>query len=279
MNATFATANLYLLMILSLGIIMAMNLTFFWYVKHQLKHDGRTRGRPEVANRNRYIALNETGNVVITGDFNPAKPLPSHIENLFLEALSHLGLITRTISTTIDPQTGQPYSTHSHFALTQILNSHPLFTPLAQETVEYRIKHTRDLADQTTDVFFGLPSGGTTQRKMTSIYNSMLMASQTLNQSGHTDNARIGHLTLCCESIMGIPMITAVVLHISQEHCVKMSKQNTRSKWNPSRETICFQKDTYLFNSSNSQIATIDYNSATLQQTHFKHAKRQVNSP
>ncbi len=74
-----------------------------------------------------------------------------------------------------------------------------------------------------------------------------------MNEAGETSGTRVGHLTLYCEDLMGIPVISAVLVHISYEDSVKLAKQANKGMWNFSRETINFHKDSYLFNSPSLQ--------------------------
>jgi len=209
----------------------------------------RAHAKTKTIDATSYIMLNETGNILIKSNHDPATKLPAHIERIFLEAVSSLCLITRAISTTIDPATNQPFSIYNHSALEQVLLNHPLFAPLGQESADYKVRRSKDLVNQSAYDLFGENGSYAVQKKMTSIYSSLFIAAQVMSEAGDTKDARVGHLTLCCEHLMGIPIVTIVLMHISYEQCIKLSKQITKNWWDLTSETISFRKDTYLFNS------------------------------
>jgi hypothetical protein len=196
-----------------------------------------------------YVIINETGNVLIKSSLDPANKLPDLAEKIFLEAVSSLCLITTAISRSIDPATNRPFSIYDHSALERILVQHPLFVHLGRESAEYRIRRNQDLVTKSSNDLFGVSGSYAAQRKISSIYSSMYGAAQVMAGAGDSRNVRIGHLMLCCEYLMGIPLVTAVLMHISQEQCVKLSKQVKKSWWDFTSERISLQKDTYLFNS------------------------------
>ncbi len=241
--------QLWWLLAAAIGLIVAVSIA---YISVKRKRH-RTRAREKTVDATRYVILNETGNILITSSLDPAKKLPGHVERSFLEAVSSLCLITRAISTTIDPSTGRPYSIYNHFALERVLTKHPLFAPLGQESAEYKIRRNKDFVAQSSNDLFGVGDSEAAQRKISSIYNSMFVAAQIMGEAGETKDARVGHLTLCCEHLMGIPIITAVLMHISYDQCKKLAEHSAKSRWNWSHQIIRLRKDTYLFNSPSLQ--------------------------
>jgi len=209
----------------------------------------RVRTRKETVDATRYIVLNETGNILITSNQDPSKKLPDHTEQIFMEAVAQLCMITRAISTTIDPKTGKTFSIYNHFALDRVLTEHPLFALLGQETATYELKTDNTLEAAPDQNLFSTSGSDAAHQKVNTIYNSMLVAAQVMNKAGETEDARVGHLTLCCEHLMGIPVVTAVITHVSQGHFVELADLPD-SRWRRWRNrTIELNKDTYIFDS------------------------------
>jgi hypothetical protein len=217
-------------------LIIIVNTTFI-LIKRKIN---KITGKSNVVDVKCYVVLNETGNIIIKTNQDPSEKLPDNLIRIFMEAVSCLCMMTKTISTTIDPNTGKFFSIYEH----------PLFLLLSKESCAYKIKHEQDFADKPSNDHLGCNTPPDVKRKIRSIYSNMYMASKRIKkEEGQSGNSRLGHLTLCCESLLGIPSISVVMIHVSRTECEKIPLKQNKNWWDVSSEVVEFRKDTYLFNS------------------------------
>ncbi|GGD73479.1 hypothetical protein GCM10011357_30720 [Lacimicrobium alkaliphilum] len=198
-----------------------------------------------------YVVLNETGNVLIKTSQDPSRHLPDHLSKFFSEAVASLCMITRAISTATNPDTGRSFSIYDHSALEQMLTKHPQFLWLTQEVTEFEVKHDEDFIRKSGSVLLGGEHNAGIHHKMNAIYASMHATACLARKRGsvNAECERLGHLTLCCENLVGVPFITMILTHISHEHCISIPQKRQKKWWDLTRKTIEYKKDTYLFNS------------------------------
>ncbi|MEZ8141050.1 hypothetical protein A1OO_16380 [Enterovibrio norvegicus FF-33] len=201
----------------------------------------------------RYVILNETGNIVIASHRPPSEKLPDDVQKLFLEAISMLCMMTKAVASTTDPQTGRPCSIYNQYALEQMLAHHPLFVHIGQVSTEYEVRKNNDLIKKTSDDMFGVKNNDNVNKKIKAIYTSMELAAKAVSQSGENAHAKFGYLTLYCEDIMGVPVITAVLTHLGREESAKLQVLATKPLWNIKKDVINMRRDSYLYNSPSMQ--------------------------
>lgn len=236
------------------GVVVALLIAYFIIKRRKPKNEPEKPAKQEdMVSPPHYVILNETGNIVIASHRHPTEKLPEPVQRIFMEAITTLCMITKAIAATIDPETGRPCSIYNQFALERILANHPLFVHLGQESSHYKARRTKDFIEQTSNDMFGVNDNHDVNKKMAAIYNSMNVAAQTISQHGENPNARVGHLSLYCEDIMGIPVITAVLVHIGYEETVKLAEQAQKKVWDIRKDSIGIRKDSYLYNSPSMQ--------------------------
>jgi hypothetical protein len=236
-------------------LAILVGLVFFYVLSQAHKKKNVNQYQPDPKSNTvespRYVILNETGNILVASHHDPSQKLPDCVEKMFLEAVSSLCLITRAVASTIDPETQRPFSIYDQYALERVLAGHPLFVHMGQETKEYKIRRNRDFIEKTSNDLFGVHNSHAVNKKMSVIYNSMIVEAQDSRRrtKARTKGTRVGHLTLFCEDMMGVPVISAVLIHIDYDDSVKLTKQAKKSAWNLTTEMISFRKDTYLYHS------------------------------
>lgn len=236
------------------GVVVAIFIAYIILKLRQRRNEPEKPSKPEdMVSPPHYVILNETGNIVIASYHHPTAKLPELVHRIFMEAITTLCMITKAIAASIDPETGRPCSIYSHFALERILANHPHFVHLGQEAYHYKVRTTKDFIEQTSNDMFGINDNYNVNKKMAAIYNSMNAAAQAISQNGENPNARVGHLSLYCEDIMGIPVITAVLVHIGYEESVKLVEQEQKKIWDIRKDFIGIRKDSYLYNSPSMQ--------------------------
>lgn len=196
--------------------------------------------------RQEFALINETGNVFIRTSCTNVQRMPAHIEKLFIHATAHFAAITRAITTTRDKKTGKAYRLYHHHALIKVLDHHPCFSKVDEVTTYLHINRHLHIVHTEQDSLLA-SMGGTAGAKMRSIYRSLFVQAQQLFLTQDDAELRVGHITLCCEDLIGVPVITAVVEHFEIAQFANAHKRRKLNWFGFRRQKILMGKTTYLF--------------------------------
>lgn len=198
---------------------------------------------PESTPARRYYAFNETGNIMLvtTGEAAPG------VRELFAEVAEFFAALTQAVGTTIDPETGRPYSLYDYAALERVLSGSGCFMPVSREDVDFRsstsgptfskelVARMLGLTDYTADLPFA---------------SSMIasIGSEGLRLAGDSrGSGKVGNIVFVCELLLGMPIVSALVVTadvarnlqaLRMGPCLEESSVST--SWKLHRETYTF---------------------------------------
>lgn len=217
----------------------------------------------------KYYVFNETGNILLCTTGNSPQDVSDDFKAICAEVSVFFAAMTKAISSVENPFTKKPYSIYNYKALKQVMDNSGVFIGVNQ---------TRSVvsSDQIGDVFsrellqslLGCDFGQTKMGFAKSVFESIGKESEHLVEAVKTffdskdekdkeqhltsEIQSAGNLFFVCESLLGMPLITAVLVHIKPEDADKplhwiTSLTTLRPKKHRIFRSYSFSKDTYLF--------------------------------
>ena len=175
----------------------------------------------------KYYAFNETGNVMVCTTHEGADTMNENLKSMFLDMSIFFAAMTKAI-TTHNVKIGQadeaknetmkkdekktpPVSIYSFNSLQNILNKSEFFVQMKKESVLVSSKSVGDsMGKELTESLLGRKFDETRLNFTSGVFNSM--SDHLANE--HSEGAA-GTIFFICESIMGLPMVSAVVLELN----------------------------------------------------------------
>jgi len=216
--------------------------------------DGKTVPlKPAVKNPNnieakKYYIFNETGNIMMASTVDSSKEIAKSVQDIFAEVSVFFAGMSRAITTTINPNTHEPYSLYNYHALQRVISGSGLFVHVTEEDVTYKSSSWGvDFSKELLEALLGLATGagamGFASAMIASIGNEGLRIS---GSSSHSES-KVGNIVFVCEYLLGMPIISAIVVYadcqINKQQltigpCFK--EESTTTSW-------VLHKDTYMF--------------------------------
>ena len=92
---------------------------------------------PHNVEATKYYIFNETGNIMMASTVDDGSPMSQEVQDVFAEVSVFFAGMSRAITTTINPDTGEPYSLYNYTALERIISGSGLFVHVTEEDVKY----------------------------------------------------------------------------------------------------------------------------------------------
>lgn len=194
----------------------------------------------------RYVVLNETGNVLLATTAATGEVVPENAQQVFSEACAHLAAIMRAISSTRRPEGDGFHSVFDSQVLLRLLDRHPLFVHMHRESIEITGAPGKTLLTNAVVEVFGIGLPTRDAQRMAAVLRSMAMVTDRVGMVDADEEARVGHLMLICESLLGVPVVSAVLTHLSLEHC-RILAGHTGDRAQEAQPVIALCKEVYLF--------------------------------
>lgn len=205
----------------------------------------------------KFYAFNETGNVMVCTTHEGADAMNENLRSMFSDMSIFFAAMTKAISTHVheDGSSGSIYSSDS---LQKILNQSEFFVEVKQETIKAASKAVgHSMSKELTESLLGRKFDETRLNFSHGLFHSM----SNQHKSKH-NNGGAGTIFFICESILGLPMVSAVVLELDSvegegnkdgspvEHKREISElldmDEERTSEGIQRQWV-FRKHTYLF--------------------------------
>ncbi len=217
----------------------------------------------------KHYVFNETGNILLctTGDGN--EDLGQSFKEICGEVSVFFAAMTKAISSVTNPLTGKPYSIYNYKALKKVINNSGLFVGVNRTTSTVASAQAGDtFAQELLKSLLGRDFGqtplhfarglfesiGKETRNLTSAVEHLFGAksAKPAAQPPPKNSATSGNIFFICESLLGMPLISAVLVYIEPENVGKPFDEITNlSQARPIGQRISrsytFTKDTYLF--------------------------------
>jgi len=157
----------------------------------------------------KYYAFNETGNVMVCTTHEGADAMNENLKSMFLDMSIFFAAMTKAI-TSHRHKDGSSGSIYSSDALQNILNKSEFFVQVKTETINASSKAVgHSMSKELTESLLGRKFDETRLNFSHGLFNSMSAQLQT-----KSDQGAAGTIFFICESIMGLPMVSAVVLEL-----------------------------------------------------------------
>lgn len=245
---------------------------------------GQPNAAPEQPSDENYQALtkhyvfNETGNILLCTTGSGTENLSVEFKSICAEVGVFFAAMTKAINSVTNPLTGKPYSIYNYKALKKVIDNSGLFVGVNRTThtvVSDQAGHTfaQDLLQSLLGRKFGntrlhfargmFESIGKETRKLSSAVESLFgvkkskaetsdSQSQAQSQAQQKHIQTSGNIFFICESLLGMPLISAVLVYIEPQNIEKPFDEITAlDKARPDGQRVnrsyTFTKQTYLF--------------------------------
>ncbi len=196
----------------------------------------------------RYHFFNETGNILISTHHDPKFALPEVVQQKFYEVSAFFGVMMKTISTTVNPETGCNYSFFNYHPLEKLLKSSGAFLKVSELdiTVDSNL-----LIKENHHALFKVLLGWEFELNEISFASAIISSIGTeanrIANSPTQNEFKVSHIIFCCEYLAGIPIVTVIVLSIDCHR--HKSMLNNKPCLNNSIQSTDFviQKESFLF--------------------------------
>ena len=196
----------------------------------------------------KYYIFNETGNIMMASTEDESGDLDQSARDIFAEVSVFFAAMTRAITTTENPATGEPYSIYNYTALRKIIAGSGLFvhvmqTDLYHETSAVGATFSKELLEGLLGLATGAGALSFAQGMLASIGQEGLRMGRSKSE---TEN-KVANIIFVCEYLLGMPTVSALVVYADVEEnkdafefgpCIKIDSQSNLWK---------MHKDTYLF--------------------------------
>ncbi|MFA0960257.1 hypothetical protein AB9P05_00465 [Roseivirga sp. BDSF3-8] len=196
----------------------------------------------------KYYVFNETGNIMMSSTDQNSAVISDSVRDVFAEVSVVFAAMTKAMTTSIDPATKKPYQLYDYEPLRQIIDGSGMFVQVTEESVQYSSESVGvQFSKELIEALLGLATGTGELAFASAMVQSMGNAGLNISQNSSKTNAEIGNIIFVCEYLLGMPVISALVVHLDTKKnqqtlsvgpCVKESSTST---------TLTMQKDTYLF--------------------------------
>lgn len=212
-----------------------------------------TQLTPPVANKanvqgTKYYIFNQTGNIMISSTVNNSEAISDVAQKVFAETSVFYAGMTKAISSTINPDTKQPYSLYNYSALDSIISKSGLFVHVTEEDVSYTSeKGGASFSVELIESIIGLATGTGVLKFAESMVSSLGKEAFTISQSSSGEHKKVANIIFVCEYLMGVPLVSALVISMDCDEHQQQLKVGPCFHESTQSLTWKFHKDTYLF--------------------------------
>lgn len=196
----------------------------------------------------KYYIFNETGNIMIASTIDTKQPLEEAVQRIFGEVSVFFAGMTRAITTTINPETGDFYSLYNYHALERVIGGSGLFVHVTEEDVVHKTNSFgADFSKELLEALLGLATGAGEMAFASAMLASVGKEGFRISGSSSTNESKAGNIVFVCEYLLGMPIVSAIVVYADcKQHVQQLSigpcfqEEEVDTEWT-------LHKDTYLF--------------------------------
>ena len=184
---------------------------------------------------------NETGNIMVATTATQTDVIQKQVEDTFQEVTVFFAAMTAALAR-------KNSSIHNIDDVQDVVDNSGMFVQVMSEDV-----HTKYDAGSVTfskqlfEALLGLASGTGVLAFADAMVNSIGQAGLTIGGGSASSHTKIGNIIFVCEYILGMPLVSAVVVHTTGAKSHTWFTAGPCIKGQTTTETLYMQKDTYLF--------------------------------
>ena len=164
----------------------------------------------------KQFVFNETGNILICTTKLDLEQVSQPFQESCYELSVFFSAMTKAITSSINPDTNQPYSLYNFNALTRVLNSSGLFIHLNQEVKTIKTSGVGNaIGNKMMTTVFGHDFGQNEFNFSKAMFNGM--KEQVFTGRDGCTVSQSGNIFFICESLLGMPMLSAVLVKIDPQ--------------------------------------------------------------
>jgi hypothetical protein len=196
----------------------------------------------------KYYVFNQTGNIMMSTTSVSDDTITQQVRDVFNEVSVFFAAMTKAITNTINPTTGQPYSIYNYNALSSIIGGSGLFVHVTEEDVSYDTKTVSvSFSQELVEAVLGLPTGAGELAFASAMVSSAGKEGITLSAHYSNDDNKVANITFVCEYLMGMPVVSVIVLYTTTDMVEATIKIGPCISAGGSSTVIQMHKDTYMF--------------------------------
>ncbi len=195
----------------------------------------------------RYI-FNETGNIMLASTELGGDTIADSVRDVFAEVSVFFAAMTKAISTTINPNTGQPYSLYNYNAIQNVIDGSGLFVHVNEEDIEHTTtSFGATFSKELIEGLLGLATGAGALSFAQGMISSL--GSAGLKIGGHVDSSdnKVANIVFICEYLLGMPIVSAMVVTCDAKENSQTFKIGPCFSESTTHTTLKMHKDTYMF--------------------------------
>ncbi|MCC5935828.1 MAG: hypothetical protein JJU34_00975 [Lunatimonas sp.] len=209
---------------------------------------------PNNVEAKKYYIFNETGNIMMASTVDSGNPITKEVQDVFAEVSVFFAGMSRAITTTINPDTGKPYSLYNYTALERIISGSGLFVHVTETDLSYESHQWgANFSKELLEALLGLATGAGALSFATAMISSIGQEGLNISGSSSRSDSKVGNIVFVCEYLLGMPSISAIVVYAdANTHkqqldigpCFKESSVTTN--WEMHKDTYLFVTPTFI---------------------------------
>lgn len=203
---------------------------------------------PHNVQATKYYIFNETGNIMMASTDEMASEIPQSARDLFAEVSVFFAAMTRAISTTENPLTGEPYSIYNYTALRKIIAGSGLFVHVTQSDLTHNTSSTGvTLSKELLEGLLGLATGVGAMSFAQGMLASIGKEGLRIGLNTEDKESAVANIIFICEYLLGMPTISAMVVYANVADNRTVFELGPCIKVESGSFNLKMHKDTYLF--------------------------------
>jgi hypothetical protein len=194
-----------------------------------------------------YI-FNETGNIMLASTAIGSDQIANSVRDVFAEVSVFFAAMTKAISTSIDPNTGQPYSLYNYNAIQNVVDGSGLFIHVTEEDIQqttssYGVTFSQELIEG----LLGLATGAGALSFAQGMIASIGSAGLTIGGNSSSSDNKVANIIFICEHLLGMPIVSAMVVYCDAKQNQQTFSVGPCFSESTMTTSLTMHKDTYLF--------------------------------
>jgi hypothetical protein len=194
-----------------------------------------------------YI-FNETGNIMLASTAIGSDQIANSVRDVFAEVSVFFAAMTKAISTSIDPNTGQPYSLYNYNAIQNVVDGSGLFIHVTEEDIQHTTSsYGVTFSQELIEGLLGLATGAGALSFAQGMIASIGSAGLTIGGNSSSSDNKVANIIFICEYLLGMPIVSAMVVYCDAKENQQTFSVGPCFSESTMTTSLTMHKDTYLF--------------------------------
>ncbi|MGB1586891.1 MAG: hypothetical protein ACPHID_07600 [Thermoplasmatota archaeon] len=203
---------------------------------------------PKNVQGTKYYVFNETGNIMIASTVDSSEPIQESVQRIYAEVSVFFAAMTKSISTSTNPDTGKPYTLYNYEALEKVIDGSGLFVHVTEEDVEYTSSGWGvQFSKEMVEALLGLATGEGELSFASAMIQSIGKAGLEISGEKASSSGKVGNIIFVCEYLLGMPIVSAIVVYMDVEKHEQQIKVGPCFNEHSQSMKWTMHKDTYMF--------------------------------